>query len=77
MALKKVIAQLEQLPFPELARRKGIHLEKLTGLVDPLTGNALYSIRITLSARAVAVVDKDTLVLLAIHTDHDKAYRRN
>lgn len=76
-ALRKLITQLEALPFIELTKHKGIHLEKLSGFDDPSTGNALYSIRITLSARAVAVVDKDTLVLLTIHSQHDKAYSRN
>ena len=76
-ALRKVIVQLEQLSFLELTRHKGIHWEKLSGLDDPETGNPLYFIRITLPARAIAVVDKDTLVLLTIHSEHDKAYRRN
>ena len=76
-ALRKIIVQLEQLPFMELAKHKGIHLEKLSGLADPQSGNPLYSIRVTLSARVVAVMDEDALVLLTIHSDHDKAYHRN
>ena len=76
-ALQKVIVQLEQLSFAELTRHKGIHPEKLAGLEDPETGNPLYSIRITLPARAIAVMDKDTLVLLTIHTEHNKGYRDN
>ena len=76
VALRKVIVQLEKLSFIELTKHKGVHLEKLSALADPETGNPLYSIRITLSARAIGIVDKDVLILLAVNVDHDKAYRR-
>jgi len=76
-ALRKMIGLAEQLSFAELTKHKGVHLEKLAGLVDPRNREALYSLRITLSARATAIVQDGELVLLAIFTDHDQAYRRN
>ncbi len=74
-ALRKMVGLVDRLTFTELARHKGVHLEKLSGLTDPKTGEPLYSLRITLAARATAVVIDGVLFLLAIHTEHDRAYR--
>lgn len=67
---------VDRLTFAELVRHQGIHLEKLSGLADPQTGEPLYSLRITLSARATAVLLNGVLYLLSIHTEHDQAYRQ-
>ena len=75
-ALSKLIQSLTQLSFSELTKHKGIHLEKLNGLVDPKTGEPLYSLRVTLAVRALAIIPDGTLVLVAIRPDHDKAYRQ-
>ena len=76
MALRKTTALHGQLEFADLLKHKGIHLEKLVGLSDPNTGRPLYSVRITASARAIALVDGEALVLLSLHASHDEAYRR-
>ena len=52
-----------------------MHLEKLSGKLDSDTKKPLYSIRVTQSARAMVLVEGDSLILLSLETDHDKAYR--
>lgn len=75
-ALRKMVGLVDRLTFAELVRHKGVHWEKLSGLADPQTGEPLYSLRITLSARATAVLIDGVVYLLAIHVEHDQAYRR-
>lgn len=77
IALKKLIPMIERMSLVDLNSHKGLHLEKLSGLVYPDTGEALYSVRVTLAARALCVVRQDTLMLLSVQSDHDKAYRKH
>jgi hypothetical protein len=72
--LSKLLRIAGELRFADLLNHQGIHLEKLTGKIDPATKKPLYSLRVTHAARAVAIVDSDFLVLLHIESDHDKAY---
>ena len=76
-ALGKLIQSLTQLSLSELTKHQGIHLEKLNGLVDPKTAEPLYSLRVTLAVRALAIIPGGTLVLIAIRPDHDEAYRKH
>jgi hypothetical protein len=76
-ANSKLIQSIEQLSFLDLTRHKGTHLEKLNGLFDPRSGEPLYSLRITLAARALAIVPNGALVLLVIRPDHDNADRKH
>ena len=73
-ALGKLIGLVEQHSLLELTKHKGAHLEKVEGLFDPHSGNPIYSLRITLSARATAIVRDGALVFLSVHPDHDGAY---
>lgn len=73
--LGKLLRLAEALSLAELLNHKGAHLEKLVGHSDPITGQPLYSLRITASARAIALLDGDLLVLLRVEADHGKAYR--
>jgi predicted xylose isomerase-like sugar epimerase len=61
------------LSFMELLNHKGIHLEKLKGLLTP-DGRQQYSLRATQAARALATVAGETLVLLHGEADHDQAH---
>jgi len=61
------------LSLAELLRHQSVHLEKLTNLKGP-DGAALYSLRVTRAARALATVRGDTLTLRHVEADHDKAY---
>jgi len=62
----------------QLWEHHGLNFEKIHGFTDPETGEQLYSIRITQSARAMTcLVNGPTIVLVSLDTEHDKAYRKH
>lgn len=62
----------------QLWKHQGLSFEKIHGLTDPETGEQLYSIRITQSARAMTcLLNGPAIVLVSLNTEHDKAYRRH
>jgi len=71
--VRKMVEMAALLSFQELLNHEGIHLEKNKGLVTR-DGRPQYTLRVTRAARAIATVDGDTLVLLFVEPDHDKAY---
>jgi hypothetical protein len=76
-AAAKVLLLLQSLNLPQLWNHPGLNFEKLHGMVEPITNQQLYSIRITGSTRALTCLLKGpTIVLVSLHTQHDKAYRR-
>lgn len=71
-----MILTLQQLDLPQLWTHRGLNFEKLHGMIEPVTGEQLYSLRVTGSARAVTCLIKGpAIVLVSLHTQHDKAYR--
>ena len=72
--LSKMLRIAGELSFAELLNHQGVPLEKLTGKIDSVTRKPLYSLRVTRAARVIALVDGDSLVLLSVVADHDKAY---
>jgi len=76
-AAAKMLQMLHSLDLIQLWKHPGINFEKLHGMVEPLSGEQLYSLRVTGSARAVTCLIKGpTIVLITLHTQHDTAYRR-
>lgn len=76
-AAAKALQLLQSLDLPQLWNHPGLNFEKLHGMVEPITDQQLYSIRITGSARAIiCLLTGPTIVLVSLHTQHDKAYRR-
>ncbi len=76
-AAAKMLSQLQSLDLPDLWKHPGLNFEKLHGMIEPSSGQQLYSLRVTGSARAIACLMKGpTLVLVSLHVHHDKAYRR-
>jgi len=76
-AAAKVLQTLQQIDLPQLWTHLGLNFEKLHGMFDPLSGDQLYSLRITGQARAITCLLKGpTLLLICLHTQHDKAYRK-
>lgn len=73
--LAKLLKITAELSLAQLLNHQGVHLEKLTGKMDPVTKKPLYSLRATRAARVIALVDGDSLVLLTVVADHDKAYK--
>ena len=76
-AAAKMLQTLQALDLPQLWTHPGLNFEKLHGMIEPATGQQLYSLRVTGSSRAIACLLKGlTLVLVSLHTQHDKAYRK-
>lgn len=76
-ASAKMLQTLQQIDLHQLWQHPGLNFEKLHGMVEPTTGEQLYSLRVTGSARAITCLLKGpTIVLVALHVQHDKAYKR-
>ncbi|MBF8251649.1 MAG: hypothetical protein HW382_1277 [Deltaproteobacteria bacterium] len=78
-AVGKTIRLLQTLEdVSQLWKHHGLNFEKLHGYIDQETGEQLYSIRITQSARALTcLLNGPTVVLVSLHTEHDKTYRKH
>jgi len=76
-AAARMLQLLQSLELPQLWRYPGLNFEKLHGMIEPATGEQLYSLRVTGSARAVTCLLKGpTIVFISLHVQHDKAYRK-
>jgi hypothetical protein len=76
-AAAKMLQLLQSLELSQLWRHPGLNFEKLQGMIEPATGEQLYSLRVTGSARAVTCLLKGTtIVFVSLHVQHDKAYRK-
>jgi hypothetical protein len=76
-AAAKMLLLLQSITLQELWNHPGLNFEKLHGMIEPNTGEQLYSLRVTGSARAISCLIKGpTLVLVNLHLQHDKAYRK-
>ena len=75
-AAAKMLHLLQSLDLAQLWKYPGLNFEKLHGMIEPVSGEQLYSLRVTGSARAVTCLLKGpTIVLISLHTQHDNAYR--
>ena len=76
-AAAKMLQLLQSIDLIQLWKYPGLNFEKLHGMIEPVTGEQLYSLRVTGSARAVTCLLKGpTIVLISLHTQHDNAYKR-
>ncbi|OQX18959.1 MAG: hypothetical protein BWK76_05920 [Desulfobulbaceae bacterium A2] len=76
-AAAKMLQLLQSLDLPGPWSHPGLNLEKLHGMIEPVSGEQLYSLRVSGSARAVAcLLQGPVLVLVSLHIQHDKTYRR-
>ena len=76
-AAAKMLVLLQSLGLPQLWSHRGLNFEKLQGMIEPVTGEQLYSLRATRSARAIScILDGPALVLVSLHPQHDKTYRQ-
>ena len=76
-AAARMLQLLQSLDLIQLWKHPGLNFEKLHGMIEPVTGEQLYSLRVTGSARAVTCLLKEpVIVLISLHTRHDSAYRR-
>jgi hypothetical protein len=76
-AAAKILQLLQNLDLPQLWTYRGLNFEKLHGMIEPATGEQLYSLRVTGSTRAVSCLVKGpAIVLVSLHVQHDEAYKR-
>jgi hypothetical protein len=76
-AAAKMLKLLLSLDLVQLWKHPGLNFEKLHGMIEPISGEQLYSIRVTGAARAVTCLLKGpTIVLISLQTQHDNAYKR-
>jgi hypothetical protein len=76
-AAAKMLLLLQQLDLIQLWSHPGLNFEKLHGMIEPSTGQQLYSLRVSGSARAITcLLNGPTIVLISLHVQHDKAYRK-
>ena len=76
-ASAKMVQLLQSLDLVQLWDHQGLNFEKLHGMIEPTTGQQLFSLRVTGSARAITcLLNGPTIVLVSLHVQHDKAYRK-
>lgn len=76
-SVRKMILQLLQMDVPQLMVHPGLNFEKIHGMLDPVSGRQIYSLRVTGSARAIScLISGPAIVLVSLHSQHDKAYSK-
>jgi hypothetical protein len=76
-AAAKMLLLLQSITLQQLWNHPGLNFEKLHGMIEPNSGEQLYSLRVTGSARAISgLIKGPTIVLVSLHLQHDKAYRK-
>ena len=76
-AAAKMLQLLQTLDMPQPWSHPGLNFEKLHGMIEPATGEQLYSLRIGSAVRAIACLLRGpTVVLVSLHVQHDKAYQK-
>lgn len=76
-AAAKMLSLLSSLDLNQLWSHSGLHFEKLHGMIEPVSGEQLYSLRVTGSVRVISCLIKGpTIVLISLHVQHDMAYRK-
>jgi hypothetical protein len=74
--VRSTFKKLIQLTWSEVYRDKGLRWEKIQSVPPPLGVDALYSFRLSQSARGVGYRDGDFLRVLLVTSDHDTAYSK-
>lgn len=69
-ALKKI----QQLTWDQVYGDQGLNWEKIASVTPPRGIAGIYSIRITLSSRALVYRDGSYMRFLLVSHDHDRAY---
>lgn len=77
-AALKAIRTLGSLDLASLRHHKGLNWERLKGLFDRMTGKQLWSFRFGGGARALCILEANSIIVVAtLEPDHSKAYRRH
>lgn len=69
-ALLGILKKIKQLTWNELYKSKGIRWEVILSK-HTSSGDRIYSLRFSKKYRATAYREKDYMVMIALHSDHD------
>lgn len=70
----ETLNKIRQMTWNQLYGDHGLKWEKITSVKLPTDIDAVYSLRITQSRRAIAYRDGDFIRLLTVAPDHDATY---
>jgi hypothetical protein len=78
-AVFRTIELLSVIPdVSTLCGHHGLRFEKIHGFIEPASGRQIHSVRITRGVRAMCCLDEGpTIILVSLHAQYDKAYRKN
>lgn len=68
------LKKIQQLTWDQVYRDQGLNWEKISSITPPNGIAAVYSIRITLSSRALAYREGSYMRFLFVSQDHEGAY---
>ena len=68
------LKKISSMSWSQVHRDSGLRQEKIESLKPPNGVDALYSLRVSRSARAIAYREKEFMRLLMVSADHDAAY---
>ena len=71
------LKKLKQLNWEQVYRDQGLKWEKIASVKPPKGIEAIYSLRITQSCRAVAFREGEIMRFLIVSPDHDATYGEN
>lgn len=75
LAVLGTLGRIQEMEWDQLYKDRGLRWEAIQSR-SGVKGGRIYSLRITRRSRAVAYREGDSLRLLAVHGDHDSAYRK-
>lgn len=68
------LRKIASLTWNQIYRDKGLHWERIVSVRPPTGVEAIYSLRISRSARALAYREGEWMRLLLVSADHDSTY---
>ena len=74
-SLIKTLRTPSMIDFNQIRQSSGLNLERIKTM-RTRKENTIYSIRITRSFRAILTIEGNYLRFIALHPDHDSAYKK-
>ena len=68
------LKKISQMTWQMVQQDKGLRWEKISSIKPPEGISCVYSIRISISTRAIAYRENDFMRFLGVFEDHDSAY---
>lgn len=74
VATKNTLKKILLMDWNQIYTDKGLRWEKIHSMTTP-GGRVLYSIRLSKKFRAIVCREKNFIVFISLHPDHDTAYK--